>query len=118
MQVHINVWAVLLSAVASMVIGSVWYARPVLGNAWIKLAKMDEKAMKVQAAKCLVIAFVLSLLMAFVLAHLAYIANQFFHHSFFEDSVETAVWVWLGVAFTRTLSLMIRSSNALLSSLP
>lgn len=102
MNVHVNVWAVLLSAIASMAIGSVWYARPVLGNAWIRLAKVNEKQMKAQAAKALAVAFVLSLLMAYVLAHLAYLANSFFHHSFMQDAVSTAFWVWLGIAFSRT----------------
>lgn len=104
MDVQVNYLAVLLAAVASMVIGSVWYARPVLGKAWIKLAKMDEKAMKTGAAKCLVIAFVLSLVMAYILAHLAFLAHQFFHNSFLQDAVSTAFWVWLGVAFTRTVT--------------
>ena len=104
MTAHINYVAVVLAAIASMVIGSVWYARPVLGNAWIKLAKMDQKKMQAGAAKCLAIAFVLALLMAYVLAHLAYVANQFFHHSFLQDATVTAFWVWLGVAFTRVVT--------------
>ena len=104
MQVQVNYLAVFLAAVSSMVVGSIWYARPVFGSMWIKLTKMDDKKMKAGAAKSLVTAFVLALVMAFVLAHLAYLANYFFHDSFFQDSVITAFWLWLGVALTRTVT--------------
>lgn len=83
MEVHVNYLAVLLAAVASMAIGSAWYAHGIFGNTWIKLAKMDEKKMKIGAPRALITAFVLSLLLAYVLAHLAYLSNQFFHDSFF-----------------------------------
>jgi hypothetical protein len=104
MEVHVNYLAVLLAAVSSMVIGSIWYAKPILGNTWAKLVKLDDKKMKAGATKSLVIAFVLSLVMAYILAHLAYLANSFFHDSFLQDSVSTAFWVWLGIAFTRTVT--------------
>ena len=104
MEVHVNYLAVVLAAASSMVVGSVWYAKPVLGNTWMKLVKVDAKKAKAGAMQGVIIAAVLSLLMAFVLAHLAYLSNSFFHDSFFQDSVTTAFWVWLGVAFTRTVT--------------
>jgi hypothetical protein len=104
MEVHVNYLAVLLAAASSMVIGSIWYARPVLGNTWIKLVKLDNKKMNTGAAQSMIIAAVLSLVMAYVLAHLAYLAHYFFRNSFLQDAVSTAFWVWLGVAFTRVLT--------------
>ncbi len=104
MDIQINYWAVLLAAVSSMVVGSVWYAKSVFGGTWMKLAKMNDKKMKKGMVSSMVMAFVLSLLMAYVLAHLAFIANSFMQDSFFADSVVTAFWVWLGVAFTRTVT--------------
>lgn len=104
MDVEINGLAVLLAAVSSMVVGSIWYARGVFGNTWIKLTKLDEKKMNKGATAALITAFVLALLMAYVLAHLAFLSNHFFQHSFMQDAVTTAFWVWLGVAFTRTVT--------------
>ena len=104
MNVHVNLWAVLLSAVASMVIGGIWYAKPELGDSWMKLAKLDRKKRQQGMAAPLILAFVLSLLMAYVLAHLAYITHQFFQDSFMRDSLQTALWLWLGVAFTRVVT--------------
>ena len=49
-------------------------------------------------------AFVLSLLTAYVLAHVTFLSNQFFDNSFLQAGVATAFWVWLGFVMTRILT--------------
>src|SRR5262245_20359716 len=104
MEVEVNYWAVFLAAVSSMVVGSIWYAKPVFGNMWIKLAKMDEKKMKSMGWMVMVWTFLLSLLTAYVLAHVTFLSNSFFGNSFLQDALSTAFWVWLGFVFTRMLT--------------
>jgi hypothetical protein len=104
MNVEVNYLAVFLAAVSSMVVGSVWYAKGVFGDTWAKLVKLDDKKMRAGMIKALGLAFVLALLMAYILAHLAFLSHNFFHHSFMQDAVTTAFWAWLGVAFTRTVT--------------
>lgn len=104
MNVEVNYLAVLLAALSTMIVGSVWYAKPVFGNAWIKLAKIDEKAMKKAGVYPIVITVVVSLITAYVLAHVAYLSNQFFQDSFLQDSLMTAFWVWLGFTATRIIT--------------
>jgi len=41
-----------------------------------------------------------SLLTAYILAHLTFIAHAFFKNSFFMDAVDTAFWVWVGISAT------------------
>jgi hypothetical protein len=101
MDVQVNYWAVLLAAVSTMVVGSIWYAKPVFGRVWMKLAGIDEKKASQGAAKALSLTFLLSLLTAYVLAHVTYLAHSFFGNSFFQDAVSTAFWVWLGFVLTR-----------------
>ncbi|HUS26763.1 MAG TPA: DUF1761 domain-containing protein [Nevskiaceae bacterium] len=101
MEVQVNWLAVLLATASSMVVGSIWYAKPVFGNMWIKLAKVDEKKMQGNDSyKALGIALVASFVTAYVLAHVSYLSNQFFHDSFFKDAVSTAFWVGLGFSAT------------------
>jgi Protein of unknown function (DUF1761) len=101
MDVQINWWAVVLSTVAAMVIGAVWYAKPVFGKTWSKLAGVDEKAMKEgYNAGSMVVVVALSLLTSYILAHVTYIAHAFFKNSFMSDALQTAFWLWLGVAAT------------------
>lgn len=103
MDVQINVWAVILAAVSSMVVGAIWYSKTVFGSTWGKLAKVDmSKTPKAsQMALLLGSTFLASVLMAYVLAHLAYLANTFFRNDFMQDALTTGFWVWLGFVATR-----------------
>lgn len=101
MDVEVNYLAVFLAAVSSMVVGSVWYARPVFGALWIKLAKIDEKKMGNGIAKELSLVFVLSLVTAYILAHVSFLSNAYFDNSFFSNTLSTAFWLWLGLVVTR-----------------
>jgi hypothetical protein len=103
MNVEVNYLAVFLAAASSMVVGGIWYDKPVFGTTWARLAKLDDKNMSSCATLALVWAFLLSLLTAYILAHLAFLSNHFYGHSFFQDAVTTAFWAWLGLVFTRIL---------------
>jgi hypothetical protein len=100
MEVQVNLWAVLAAMASSMVVGSIWYARGVFGNTWIKLAKIDMKK-DASAAGPIALTAVVSLITAYVLAHVAYLSNQFFQNSFLQDSLTTAFWLWLGFTAAR-----------------
>jgi hypothetical protein len=104
MDVQVNWLAVVLAMVSSMVIGSIWYARPVFGNLWIKLAKIDMSKNKGPVWQPIVLSAVVSLITAYVLAHVSYLSNQFFGHSFLQDSLTTAFWLWLGFTAARFIT--------------
>jgi hypothetical protein len=101
MEVQVNAIGVLLAAVSSMVVGSIWYARPVFGNTWMKLAKVKMDGDKDKMWLPILITFILSLITAYVLAHVSYLSNSFFHNTFLQDSVATAFWMWLGFTAAR-----------------
>ena len=103
MEVEINWLAVVLATLSTMVVGSVWYTPKVFGNAWIKLARIDKKHMadaRVAIATTLVVSFI----SAYVLAHVVFLSNRFFGHSFLQDAVSTAFWVWLGFTAARFIT--------------
>lgn len=45
--------------------------------------------------------FVASLVTAYILAHVTYLANYFFRDSFMSDALTTAFWLWLGFTAAR-----------------
>src|SRR5438046_1603210 len=98
MTVNINMIAVLLATLSSMIVGTIWYSRSVFGNTWAKLAglKLDDPKMKKGAGMAIATTIVVSFITAYVLAHISFIANAYFHDSFLKDSVTTAFWLWLG----------------------
>lgn len=103
MDVEVNYMAVVLAMASSMVVGSIWYAQSVFGKTWAKLAKVDMSK-GASPAKPIIITAIVSLITAYVLAHVAYLSNQFFGNSFLQDALTTAFWVWLGFTAARFIT--------------
>lgn len=103
MDVDINYWAVLLAAISSMVVGSIWYMPSVFGGLWMKYTKvkMNRSDSGAKMAWMYGTTFVASLITAYVIAHISFIGNQFFHDSFLASSLQAAFWLWLGFTATR-----------------
>ncbi|HUC20081.1 MAG TPA: DUF1761 domain-containing protein [Candidatus Polarisedimenticolaceae bacterium] len=101
MDVQVNLWAVILATVSSMVVGSIWYAQAVFGKTWIKLAKIDMSKDKGSVFKPIAITLVVSFITAYVLAHVTFLSHEFFDNSFLQDALTTAFWMWLGFTATR-----------------
>ncbi|HEX7259328.1 MAG TPA: DUF1761 domain-containing protein [Candidatus Saccharimonadia bacterium] len=104
MNVEVNVWAVVLAMLSSLVVGSVWYARSVFGNTWIKLAKIDMGKDGGSVFKPIAITMVVSLITAYVLAHVSFLSHEYFNNSFLQDSLTTAFWMWLGFTAARFIT--------------
>lgn len=95
-EADINYWAVVVAALSTMVVGWIWYAKPVFGNVWMKLTGMTEEKAKGSMARSyggmLVLAFVLS----YVLAHFVDYMNAIT----WTEGMTTALWLWLGFVVT------------------
>lgn len=101
MNVEINWLAVVLATAASMVVGSIWYAKGVLGKRWQKLTGITDAQMKQGAGQAIGITILVSFVTAFVLAHVTYLSHSFFRNSFLYDALMTAFWLWLGLTAAR-----------------
>lgn len=104
MEVQVNYLAVVLAMLSSMVVGSAWYAQKVFGNTWAKLAKIDMSKNRGSVFKPIATTVVVSLITAYVLAHVAYLSNHFFENSFLQDTLMTAFWMWLGFTAARFIT--------------
>ncbi len=104
MEVQINLLAVALATVAGMVVSAVWYSERVFGEAWCKLTKLKGKALKIESTEGVVIIFITSLITAYVLAHLTYLAHAFFGNSYLKDAYVTAFWIWFGIVGVRIIA--------------
>jgi len=97
MDVEINLWGVLAASGAAMVIGAVWYSKYLFGGIWMKLVKLNTRQAKKKAVSSMLSMFALSLVMAYVLAHVTYLSQNFFEdYSYLGAAMNTAFWVWLG----------------------
>src|SRR5688500_19299762 len=64
----VNLWAVLACGVSSLALGGLWYSPLLFGNGWQALAGLSDEQMAGGHAKIFGLAFVLSLLAAYVFA--------------------------------------------------
>jgi len=97
MNVEVNYLAVVLAAVASMVVGFVWYSPALFAKQWMKLTGNDMKpGNNAEMAKTYGLTFVLALITAYVLFHISALSMNFFHYSNLTTGLTSAFWVWLG----------------------
>jgi surface polysaccharide O-acyltransferase-like enzyme len=113
----VNLWAVLVCAVATMVVGFVWYSPALFANPWMVLMGMDpnDKAkiaeMQKSAGPSYALSMVASILTAFVLGKIISVAGA----ANAVDGLKIGMVVWLGFVTTVqfTTALFSRQRNRL-----
>ncbi len=93
MLMYANWTAILLAAVASMIVGSIWYSPVLFGKQFMKLSKMKPKD-AAHPKKAFVQGFIVAIVMAFVLAKFLTGASTL------NAGIKTAAWIWLGFMAT------------------
>lgn len=109
-MVPVNYLAILLAAVLSMVIGSLWFGA-LFGKTWMKLMGMTKESMQgmkgSDMARLYGIQFVGSLVMAFVLAHALVFASSYLQVSGIPAGLQTGFWNWAGFVAPVTLGTVL-----------
>jgi hypothetical protein len=102
MEIELNWIAVVLAALSTMVVGSLWYG-PLFGKMWTKLAKIktDPNFGAAQAVPLYLTAFIGSFITALVLAISAFLAHDFYGGSFLTVAIVTGGVLWLGFTAAR-----------------
>lgn len=100
---EINWIAVVLATISSMIVGAVWYARPVFGRRWMRLATIDESTMG-SGVPQIILTIIVSFITALVLAGAAAIAQNFYGGSFLVNTLVTAVILWAGFTAARVIT--------------
>jgi Protein of unknown function (DUF1761) len=91
---EMNYLAIVICAVVALVIGMVWYGKPLFGKMWLKITGMDSMTPEAQEeakkgmVKMIAVQFVLSLVSAFVLSRFINMSGM--------SGVTMAFWIWLG----------------------
>src|SRR5687768_5366124 len=95
--------AVFVATLVHFFLGGLWYSPLLFGNKFIQLINWTpEKLSQVQNeshAKELVIAFVMSLILVYILAHFV----QYTKATNAIGGIQTAFWLWLGFVVTTQL---------------
>lgn len=106
---HINIWAVLVAAVASFLVGWLWHSPLLFGKIWGKLMGLDKLSKKQQTemmkkmGSSMLFGFLANVVIAYVLSYMVQACGAFFHTAGVMSGLQTGFWIWLG--FMATLSL-------------
>lgn len=98
-MIEVNYLAVLIAAVASMVVGFLWYSPVLLGKPWMKLMGYTTESMKAaqkEMMKTYGVSFVLALITAYVLFHVITMSEAYFGYSRLMTGLTSGLWMWLG----------------------
>lgn len=97
MDVDVNFWAILVTGIASMVIGFVWYSKPVFGKAWMEAIGKTEDQLKKEAKPAMYVwALILALIEAWILA----IVIGVWDAITLWEGVQIGFWMWVGFVLT------------------
>lgn len=92
-DVSINYWAVLVAAISNMVIGYIWYSKPVFGNIWMSAIGKSESQIKAEYKPVTMLwTYVLAAVIAYVLAHFIQLVGA----TTLSDALTTTLWAWVG----------------------
>lgn len=109
MEININYLAVLVAAVASMVVGFLWYG-VLFMKPWMRMmgyTKENMGKMNMSANKAYMLQFVGSLVMAYVLAHALIFASYYLDAEGVSAGVTAGFWNWLGFVAPVTLGVVL-----------
>jgi len=110
--VPVNYFAVVVSGIAHMIIGFLWYG-PIFGKEWMSLVGMTkekmEKAKKEGMEKKYLVSFFLSLLMAYALEHFIWFTAP--GATTLTIGIKSALWVWVGFIATNSASSYLFSAE-------
>ncbi|MTE23257.1 DUF1761 domain-containing protein [Microbacterium sp. ZXX196] len=101
---EINYYAVVLAALSSMVVGSVWYSPRVFGTRGARLANVSMDGEAKDAVGPIMLTVIVSFVTAWVLAGAATIAWHFYSGSYLLSAVVTAALMWVGFTAARVIT--------------
>ena len=94
--VNVNYWAILVSAVAAMILGFLWYSPVLFGKTWMKLMKIDEKKINNSKNKGMWKLFSVQFFAAFLMIYVLAVILKFNGSATMLDGILTGFWCWLG----------------------
>jgi hypothetical protein len=100
----INLWAVLLATLSSMVVGFVWYSRPVMGNRWMRLSGITDEQVAKSPVPAYIATIVASFVTALVLAGAASISIAYYGGSSLGNALITALILFAGFTAARFIT--------------
>ncbi|HEX2154247.1 MAG TPA: DUF1761 domain-containing protein [Acidimicrobiia bacterium] len=99
----VNIWAVLLATLSTMIVGSIWYTPKVFGNRWMQLTGVEPGETS-SAVGPIIITVIVSFVTAYALAILTTMAHEFNGGSYLGNALLIGVIGWAGFTAARFIT--------------
>lgn len=110
-QIDVNLLAVIVVAIVSMVIAMLWYSPLLFGKAWMRLIGMSQeqldRAKERGMGKIYLVAFIATLITSYLLAY----AIDIVEAVSFSTGAQTGFWLWLGFIAPILLNSVLREQK-------
>src|SRR5579863_4817908 len=109
MDIHINIWAVLVAGIAYFAIGAIWYTF-LFRKTWSKLmgfgklSKKQTEQMRKEGSKNYFFVFLANLFTAYCLLFSVLSGQSFFHNPGAMGGLAAGFWTWAGFIATTQLN--------------
>ena len=110
MNFDVNYLSILVSAIAFMIIGFLWYG-PLFGKPWMEAANMTSESMRGASKGSMIIVFICALVSSFVLGVL--LKSLLITTVNIASAIELAIIVWLGFVATTMLHRVLFEKSTL-----
>ncbi len=107
--IPVNYVAIVVAALASMVLGMLWYG-PVFGKKWQALMGFTEESMKsmtMTPMKAMGLGLVAQLVMSYVLSHSLLFASAYLQTTGMNAGLMAGFWNWLGFIAPVTVGVVL-----------
>lgn len=96
MEIVVNYLAILLASIAAFIVGGIWYSKLAFGKSWMELADLSEETVKEKMVTKIISVFLLSLVMAYMLSHVAHMSINVFGYSAQVAGISSSFAIWFG----------------------
>lgn len=100
---EVNLLAVLVAAIASMVLGFVWYG-PLFGKMWMELMKFSDADMKKAKEKGMGKSYALMAVSSLITAYVVGLLLMMTGAADLNSALQLGAWIWLGFVATTSFS--------------
>lgn len=100
----VNILTIIITAAINIFLGGLWYSPKLFGKEWMELAQItEEKIKKMNLSFSYIGAYIVSLIMSFVLSHLLHLMQV----NTLVGGVTVGFWIWLGFYATGQFSAVL-----------
>jgi len=104
MEIHINLLAVLLALVISMVLAKIWYHEKVFGGAWRRVSGITPADSKKAGKKPIIITLFANIVTVVALSAMIYISSVFFKDTSVWHAILSGIVAWLAFSATTLIT--------------